>query len=82
MFTFYLKIAGFEARFHIINQLCSGLQVLLFIPIHFWRHREQDYISKNNNIWKKKINSKLWKNKNVLVIFMSLVYVYRNLLLQ
>ena len=46
MLTFYFKIAVSEARFHTINHLCSCLEVVLFIPVHFWRHNEQDYISK------------------------------------
>ena len=45
MFTFYYTIAVFEARFHIINHLCSCLEVVLFIPVNFWCHGEQDYIS-------------------------------------
>ena len=57
MFTFYFKIAISEARFHIINHLCSCLEVGLLIPVNFLRHREQEFISKRiKNIQKLKKN--------------------------
>ena len=52
MFAFYFKIAVSEALFHIINHLCSCLEIVLFIPVQFWRQREQDYVSKEKNVWK------------------------------
>ena len=35
MFTFPFKIAVSEARFHNINHLCSYLEIVLIIPVHF-----------------------------------------------
>ena len=57
IFTFYFKLVVFEERFHIINHLCSCLEVVLFIPVDFERHGEQDYISKDNRCMKKKIRA-------------------------
>ena len=50
--TICFTIAVSVACFHIIHHMCSCLEVVLFLPVHFWRHREQDYISKDKNVWK------------------------------
>ena len=80
MFTFYFKIAVSEAHFHIINHLCSCLEIVLFVPVQFWRQREQDYISKDKKCMEiKKIRTfKELECTRYTRHIMSLVYVTEN----
>ena len=59
IFNFYFKITVSETHCHIINHSCSSLE-FFFCP--FWRHRDQEYISRDIKMYDiKHFNSERWK---------------------
>ena len=63
----YISIFNFlfqdycEAHCHIINHWCSSLECFFYV-CPFWRHRDQEYISRDIKLYNiKHFNSERWK---------------------